>query len=231
MELTNNKNKMKKIISTISLVCIGVSALIGLGLLFKILELNEFIGKLMLSILTVFVVGICLMNAIDSIVKKNKFGIATIFMVLISSILVLIWIWLPLQKETILSNTYSKVVIIVSMVSIMLDVIVGNSVILGKKLLALQIICSLFLAYIEIVISLAILGNTTLLNSWQIFAACIIVFITLFIMLRVKVKGEQKAESNENISDDTIVITRSEYNSLKQRISDLEEELIKLKTK
>ena len=93
----------------------------------------------------------------------------------------------------------------------------------------IQIICGLTLAYIEVVISLAIFGNYFLIKSWQIFVASIIVFFTLLIMLRVKVKGEKKDGENEHLSKNKIIITKKEYNSLKQRITDLEAEIEQLK--
>lgn len=229
MKIFEDKNKMKKIISTVTLVCIGLSALIGLVLLFKVIGYSKLVGNLLLSILTVFIVGICLINAIESIFRKNKFGIATAIMIIISALLVLVWIWLPTQTETAFADIYSKIVIIVSMISIMLNVIVGNSIISGKKLLFIQIICGVTLAYIEVVVSLAIFGNYFLIESWQIFVACIIVFLTLFIMLRVKVKGDKKEVESDHLPKNKIIITKEEYDSLKQRITDLNAEIEQLK--
>ena len=98
------------------------------------------------------------------------------------------------------------------MVSILLDLIVGNYILLGKSLLFIQILQYLSFAYVELVLAFVILGSAALIVYWQIFVLAIIVALTLYIVLKVKEKNIAQKETES--SEELVTITKAEYEEL-----------------
>lgn len=225
-----NKQKLRKVISIVSIVSVVIAAAIGLGLLFKVLSYSEPVGNILLSVLTVFVAGFCMLNAVEAVARKNKVGIITVLLILISALLILIMIWAGKYFGDIY-NTYSKVVIIIAMASLLFDLIIGNYVVMQKKKLFLQIINYLSFIYVEVVISFLVLGNPNLILHYIPFVACIIVFLTTFAILRIMVRekrdGASVGEGNVVVSKNEIDVLKAENESLKaenERLKKLLEE-------
>ena len=215
MSILRDGKKLFKIVSTEIIVCVVAAALIGLGLLFGLIPSSDIIGKIMLTLLTLFIAGLLLLNSISAVKVGNKLGLFAAFMLMLSAVLFFVLIWAGDALGDFMSF-FSYFIVIVSMVSIMLDVIVGNYIRLGKRLLAVQIIFYLSLAYIETTLAFAILGNSALINLWQIFVTAIIVVITLYIVLKVKQKNVSDADISKKCNDDEYVtITRTEYENIK----------------
>ena len=192
-DYSENKRVLRKIITITAISCVAIAGLIGLALLFNIFSYADFIGNILLTVLIVFLAGMCLLNAIDAIAKMNKTGIITAGFVLLSSVLFLVMVWAGKFFGG-FYDAYAKITVIIAMASILLDVIVGNYIVMGKKNLVLQIIDYIALVYIEIAIALAILGFDTLIKIWTLFGAVVIVFIVLYIILRVLAKAKRSNE-------------------------------------
>ena len=110
------------------------------------------------------------------------------------------------------------------MVSILLNLIVGNYIQLKKSLLLVQIVQYISVAYVELVLALVILGNTALIVYWQIFVLAIIVALTLWIVLKVKIKNIAQRETENSVNADgkeLITITKAEYEEMKAEIERL----------
>ena len=104
------------------------------------------------------------------------------------------------------------------MISILLDLIIGNYIILGKSLLVVQVFQYLSFAYVELVIAFAILGSSALISLWQVFVLAIIVALTLYIVLKVKEKAIAQKEVETKVNgngDGFVTITKAEYEELK----------------
>ena len=208
-----SKKGFVRIISTVILTCVIASAVIGLGLLFRLLSLSDTLVSILLSLLTVFIAGLFLLNSINAVTAGNKFGIFVACMIIISAILFLLLIWM---KN--LGVVFNYVIVIVSMISILLNLITGHFIVLGKSLIAVQVFLYLSFAYVELVLSFLILGNAKLIEHWQIFVAAIIIAITLYVFLKVKEKNiaQREVETKANIkADEYVTITKQEYEELK----------------
>ncbi len=219
------KKKLFKIVSAEILVCVIAAALIGIGLLFKVIEGSELIGNIMLTLLTLFIAGLFLLNSINAVTAGNKVGIAAAIMLIISVLLCIVLIWAGSLLGDFLI-TYSRITVIVAMVSILLDLIVGNYIILGKSLIIVQIFQYLSFAYVELVIASVILGSTALIELWQIFVTAIIVALTLYIVLKVKEKSIAQKETATRINsagEECLTITKQEYEELKAAAAKLKE--------
>lgn len=219
------KKKLVKIVSAEILVCVISAALIGIGMLFGLIKGTDLIGNIMLTLLTLFIAGLFLLNSINAVTAGNKLGIAAAIMLVISALLCIVLIW----ASTLLGdfyNTYGKITVIVAMVSILLDLIVGNYIILGKSLLLIQVFQYLSFAYVELVIAFVILGSNVLINVWQLFVLAIIVALTLYIVLKVKEKNiaQKEIENIINVNgDEFVTITKVEYEELKAAAARLKE--------
>lgn len=215
-----NKKSLVKITSAITLISVIVAALLGLGLLFSIFESNWWIERVLLSCLTLVVAGVLAFNSIRAMTSGNKVGVIAGILIPVSAVLFLILIWLV----NVLGDLFSPflyVVVIVSAISILLNIIISNYVALGKSLLLLQVIFYLLVAYVIFVLSALILGYPSLIvNLWMVFAAVIIVMLTLFIVLVVKKKTILQNET-EKIAEGYIKIRKSEYEEMKAEIARL----------
>lgn len=219
------RKKLFKIISAEILVCVISAALIGIGLLFGLFKGTDVIGQIMLTLLTLFIAGLFLLNSINAVTAGNKVGIAAAIMLVVSALLCIILIWAgDLLGD--FYDTYARITVIVAMVSILLDLIVGNYIILGKSLLVVQIFQYLSFAYVELVIAFLILGSEALINVWQIFVLAIIIALTLYIVLKVKEKNIAQKETETKVNangEEMVTIMKKEYEELKAAAEKLKE--------
>ena len=226
--------KLKKILTLVTIVCLATAGLIGI--LFLINTTADFIGdnfsaflvKFLLTLLVVFSAGLFLLNAVEAISRKSIFGFISAGLIAVSSIMFLVFIWFLWQKID-EGSTYLHLTWIVSAITILFNVIVSNVIGLGKKLLPLQIITYLTLFYIELAIVLLISGNNALLGDiWLIFAIVAIVWLVFTIILSIKKKSIARAAVSEAIqapADDTVTLSKAEYQALLDKIAELENQL------
>ena len=200
-----------------------VASFIGEGL-------STILVRVLLTLLVVFTAGLFLLNAVEAITRKNIFGFIATGLIGLSSVMFLVFIWGLWQKID-EGSTYLHLTWVISAVTILFNVIVGNVIVIGKKLLPLQIANYLTLFYVELVIVLLICGNATLFegNRWLIFAIDAIVWIVLTVLLSIKKKAVVRASVNGNVpkadKQETVTITKSEYQALLDKIADLENQL------
>lgn len=215
------KFDLKKVITVTSLVCVGVSVVLGILLLLGIVPANALVGKIYLSLLTVFISGIFLLNALETLNRKNVFGYITSGFIGLSAVMFLISIWGEL------GGTFLQVTVWTAMATILLDMFIGNVIVLEDRYLFLQIPEYICLAYIEVVVGLCITNLTPIyiLNAWQIFAVAVLLFLGLFIAISIILKGERGKEPAPDKKK--VVLTQKEYQALLDKIKDLEEKLAK----
>ena len=217
-------NSFFKAITIAIIACVVAAALIGIGLLFNIVKPTDTVGKIMLTLLTIFIAGLFLLNSVNALAAGNKVGIVSAFMLSISALLCIGLIWLKGVMGDFV-GVYGKIVVIVAIASILLNLIIGNYVTFGKKLIVIQIIQYITFAYVELVLAFVILGNNTLINFWHVFAICAIVTLTLYAVLTVKQKGVFQANGGASaVADgDVVTISREEYERLKDAEKQLKE--------
>ena len=218
------KKTLVKSVSTVILVCVIAAAVIGLALLFNLIGGSTLLGNIMLSLLTVFIAGLFLLNSINAITAGNKVGIFSAYMIVASAILFLLLIWVSEHFGS-FSTTFNYIIVIVSMLSVLLNLIIGHYIVLGTKLLAVQVALYVCVAYVELVLSFLILGNEALITVWQVFVAAIIIAITLYVVLKVKEKNIAQTTREQSVkgSDEYITITKTEYENLKAEVERLRE--------
>lgn len=214
--MVKDRKKLVKAVSTLIIVCVVIAAIIGLLLLFNMIEGSTLIGNIMLTLLTVFISGLFFLNSVNAIVKGNKLGIAAAIAIMICAVLYILLIWIG-DTITEAFTLYPHFVVILSMASIFLNLVISNYITLGKSLLGLQVALYISFGYIETAAAFAILGNPVLIEVWQIFVAAIIVSLALYVVLKVKQKNIAQAESQNKLGEngEFVTITKEEYERLK----------------
>lgn len=215
-----NRKTLLKTVSAFSMASVIVAALIGLGLLFAVFDYSDVIGKILLSALTLFIAGILGFNSINAITSGNKISIAAGIMLIVSAALFLILIWLGDYLGG-FYDAYIYIVVIISMLSVLLNVIIANYVALGKSLLAIQVIFDICLAYILLTLSFVIFGSSALIQFWQIFVADAIVVLALYGVLKIKGKNIAQKETEIKAVGGYITIKKEEYEQMKAEIERL----------
>ena len=212
--IKKDKKKLVKAISTGIITCVVIAAVIGLLLLFKIIEGSDLLGKIMLTLLTLFISGLFFLNSVNAIVKGNKLGLASAIAIMVCAILYILLIW----AEDVLGQVevYTYFVVILSMLSIFMNLVISNYIVLGNNLIAIQVVLYIAFGYIETTLAFVILGNSVLIDIWQVFVAAIIVAVTLYVILKVKQKNIQNtAAISVSENGEYVTITKEEYDRLK----------------
>lgn len=220
--IKKDKKKLVKAISTEIIICVVIAAVIGLMLLFDIIDGSDLLGKIMLTLLTLFISGLFFLNSVNAIVKGNKLGLASAIAIMVCAILYILLIW----AEDVLGQVevYTYFVVILSMLSIFMNLVISNYIVLGNNLIAIQVVLYIAFGYIETTLAFVILGNSVLIDIWQVFVAAIIVAVTLYVILKVKQKNIQNTAATAN--GEYVTITKEEYDRLKaaeERLKELEQ--------
>jgi len=217
--------KIKKILTNTSIICIVIAAVIGLLLLFKLFSATSLLGSIMLTLLTVFVSSIFLITSVDVLGKNKKFGIFSVSSIAISAILFLIMIWYSAISHNEINGIFFKATVTLAAISLLANLVFSLVLSLGKHLVPVQLLCYLCFIFIEtVLLIMAYSGNADILQGifTTILSAVAIVFVVSYIVLKIKAKGFKEKDN-----EDYIKITKEEYESLKNRIKELEEKLAK----
>ncbi len=219
-----SKKILVKSVSIEILVCVIAAAIIGLGMLFGLVKASDLVGNVMLSLLTLFIAGLFLLNSINAVTSGNKVGIFSAIMLIVSAVLFLILIWLGGSLGS-FSTAFTYIIVIVSMSSILLNTIISHYIALGTSLLIVQVFMYINLAYVEIVTSFIILGNSELIKVWQIFVMAIIITLTLYIVLKVKKKNIAQNQTEQSLldSDEYVTLKKSDYENILAELNRLRE--------
>ena len=208
-----NRKQVFKIISTVILVCVIASAIIGLAKLFGIIGDSALLGKIMLTLLTTFIAGLFMLNSINALTSGNKLGAVAFALIAVSALLFYILIWLA-EFFGDFYTAYTYIVVIVSMISILINLIIGTSIFLKWRLLGVQIPFYVAFAYIQFAISCSIFGNSYFIGALLTpLIAVIIVTFTLFLVLEVKKKNLAQTAA-ETADAELVKIPKAEYDAL-----------------
>ncbi|MBR2975102.1 MAG: hypothetical protein IKC47_05115 [Clostridia bacterium] len=223
--------KLKKILTLVTIVCLATAGAIGILFLINIEadflgDATKFLVKVLLTLLVVFLAGLFLLNSVEAIARKNILGFVSAGLIGLSSLMFLVSIWAGLNE-----GFYIHLTCIIAAITILFNMIVANVIVIGKKLLPLQIITYVTLLYVELAIVLLICGSNALFGDiWLIFAVDAIVCVVLSIVLSIKRKSVVRASVNQTeaapaVAEEMVTITKSEYQALQNRIAELENQL------
>lgn len=216
-------------ISSIVTLVVAVGMLIG-----AIFGLKVFQGTLLKVLLTfsILCAGSTLyLNAVDIYSKKRILSIIDMALLGVLIILGLIIVW----TGTELLSTFGKITAILSLATILFNIIISNYLKLGKSQKVLQIITYVLIIVLDILLTLIICGVKLFELGWfwKVFAViCLVTFILLVTLtiLSKKVKPEQVISVKPKLKDGYIEVEKVVYDALIAKVEKLEKELEKLKS-
>ncbi len=216
---------MKKYLTYITL---GLVAVVTVMALLGLFGVPVFLGaglKVLLSLVTLTVVGILLLNTIELIEKKNIIAYVSAGLIILSAILFLAIIWGGIGIVT----TFGKLTVCVSMISVVFNIIVGNVLKLGKKYLVLQLIEYLLLTVLVVLISIGVFSADLGFLGEIYFWAIVIVAFAMGIALSVFAKKvvNDRLVSN-TVKEGYVQVKKEEYDALVQENAALKQKIAEL---
>lgn len=224
-ELMNEK-LIKKWITIVSIVSISISGILGILYATKVLKDSVYLGNVFLTLLTFVVVGLLLLNCVSMPKDKEKMGFASMILIGASMLFTLITIWIgPLRSNKVFLN----IVIWICALSIFMNILIGNYLKLEKKLLIIQIISYVLLAYLEFILCGSILEYAFIekITNGIVTGAMVIAWLTLSIILFIKGKDanlklkEEKEHSEYIVPEGMMLISIKEYEEMTHELEEL----------
>lgn len=217
--------KLKKIITKISVACVIAAGLIAILYLvncsanFIEETLSQLLVKILLTLLVVFLSGLFLLNAVDAIGNKNLFGLISAGLIGVCAALFFISIWGGIE------GAFLNATIIIAAITILFNTIVGNSLAMGKNSLILQIISYVALAVFEGFIVVGIIGADFDFFSDNIVTIAIIGVIWAVFAVILLFRKKALASKMLEVNGGTVTITKAEYEAMLFKIQELEKKL------
>lgn len=221
--------KLKKVLTGVSLTCIAISAALLIAAVFGLNVFGGILLKVLLSVATIAVASGISINEI-SVIRRNKIlGFVGLALLGVSSIFALIIFWAVIAA----TDAFAKITIIISISSIVFVIIISQYTKLLKHYFPLQICAYVALIAIDIIVSVSIGGyNLFALPSFITwFVILCIVAVSLQIALAVlgsKHKGEEDYAAIKN--KDMVMVNKAEYEALLAENQSLKEQIEKLKS-
>lgn len=209
-------NLAKKIVSytiIFSAICLSIIILLAL---FKVIELGGVYLNLLFTVLTFFGAGLVSLNSVSSIGKNNILIFISLFLLILSMILVLILVW---SKKT--SDVFNNITWSIVTLSVAINFIVSFSLKLGKSSIIWQTITYTVYGLATILILLAI--NVKAVSSWDGFTYVLVPLILLALIF-TSILFTLGKKNNEGLSE-YVTLTKKEYDEMQNRIKELEKML------
>lgn len=208
---------MKKALTITSISCIIVSALLGILFAFGVIEIEGFLGKLLLTLLIVGIGALLSLNGASLLERSfNILAIISLAFISLSCLLAVIQFWAGFKW-----GLFGQLTLIISIFSILFNFIVSYILKLGRQKLGYQIATYSFMAIFDIFITIQII-NGDFLDGF-ITRIFIVDIILAFVGMAILAILSKKSLNNEN--PDFVKIPKAEYQALKERIAELEKEL------
>ncbi len=224
-------NKTKKVLMIISLSTLALSCLMLILAIFKV-KIFEGVPLRILLISSAIAISCAVSITEINIIKQKKvLGLVSLSLLMLSVLFALIIFCSPLLNN---ANAFNRLTGILSIFSILFMIIISLNTKLEKKFFALQIITYIFVCVIDIMLSLLIAGvdlfNITAMT--EIFWILIVVSVGLLITLSVLSSKKNVENINKhNDNNETITITKTEYDALLKENAELKEKIKKLTNK
>lgn len=224
-------NKTKKVLMIISLSTLALSCLMLILAIFKV-KIFEGVPLRILLISSAIAISCAVSITEINIIKQKKvLGLVSLALLMLSVLFALIIFCSPLLNN---ANAFNRLTGILSIFSILFMIIISLNTKLERKFFILQIITYIFVCVIDIMLSLLIAGvdlfNITAMT--EIFWILIVVSVGLLITLSVLSSKKNVENINKhNDNNETITITKTEYDALLKENAELKEKIKTLTNK
>ena len=220
--------KIKKLLSTISIISLVIIVGILISAIFGAKVFNGITLKIILTCALLTSVSTFSLSALTYIDKKKTLSIVNLLMLLALCVCGLIIIWFNLF------GVFGQITMTLAIATVLIGIINSNVIKLGKRYFKFQILAILVIAVADVLLTLIVWN----LLDWkqagviQWFVVAMIVAFAMTAILSIlarKSAGEEienlKAGAKQKLSDDEMVIKKSEYEAMQQKIAELESKL------
>ncbi len=210
----------KKTLMYTSLVALAVCIVLLIGSLFGLKTFEGALLKLLETFATIAVAGFFAINALTMTEKNKIIGFVCAGLLGFLSLLLIIIFWTNIPW-----GIFQQLVFVLTIATVLFNIIVNLNLKLDKNLLVLQIITYILIGIIDVILTMVIFGSKILTNDaiLKVFiAGCIIVF-GLLCALEILSKKVEKTP---------MLIKQGELNdvdSLKTQVKALQEENARLR--
>lgn len=209
----------KKVLMYLSLATLSISIILLITALFGVKVFEGNLLKLLETCATLAIAGFFSMNAITMTEKNKIMGYVCLGLLGTLSLCLLIIFWASTK------GVFPKLVFVLTIATILFNIIVNLNLKLDKNFLILQVITYILITTIDVILTLLIFGKNVLENSTVLklfIAGCIVVFGLLCALAILGKKVEK---------DNPVATPKEDVSSLKARIKQLESENAVLKEK
>lgn len=217
--MEENMKTAKKVLMYTSLATLSVSIILLITAVFGVKVFEGGLLKLLETCATLAIAGFFSINALTMTEKNKTMGYVCLGLLGVLSLCLLIIFWANTK------GVFPNLVFVLTIATILFNIIVNLNLKLDKNFLVLQIITYVLIAVIDIILTLLIFGKNVLENSTVLklfIAGCIVVFGLLCALTILGKKVEK---------EHPMVVSKEDTASLKNRIKQLEEENAILKEK
>lgn len=213
--------KTKKILMTTSLCTLAICIILLIGAIFGMETFKGTLLKVLESCATIAIAGFFSINALTMTRKNKTLGYVCLSLLGLLSLCMLIIIWASVK-----AGTFTKLVYILLIATVLFNIIVTLNLNLDKRFFALQIITYVLIFAIDVILTLVIFGSNILKGSvLKLFiAGCIIVFGLMCALAILSKKTDKEEPPKEDIASlkKRIAELEAENKALKEQISNME---------
>ena len=217
--------KIKKGLTLTSVIAICGAVALLIGAIFGLEVFSGYWLSLLLTFGTVALASGFAINSVNYIKVKRVVSIICLSLLGFLTVCALVIFWAKVP----VGNWFSKVTCILALATVFFNIIMSLYIQLGDKQKALQIVTYILVAVIDIFLTVVILGiNLFKYNGvWQTFGvACLVVLALLCTLAVLSKKNYTNVDAEMNaMGDEYIQVRKSEYNELKARVAELEDQL------
>lgn len=164
-----------------------------------------------------------------NVVKQKKtLGYVSLSLLAMSTLFAIIIFCSPLLEK---ANVFNQITEIVSIFSILFLIITSLYAKLGKKIIALQIVCYICLCAIDIILSLQILNVEVFKIKVILDIFLILLVITIGTIIALLVVSSKKPEVEKNTLVESVTISKTDYQRLIEENKNLKKQLELLQDK
>ena len=205
---------MKKLLIKVTIVSVILSAIMGIGLILKLIEINDVLGKILLTLLTLGVGSLLSLNSVDLLEEKfNILALISLSLLGISCIMAIVEFWAWFEW-----GIFTKLIIVISVFSVLFNLIVSFISKLGKSKIYYQIFTYLFMGVLDILLTMLVFDSKVANDLfWRIFVIDLIFAFVGFVLLTIFTK-------KPNNDGEYIKIKREEYQKLLDELESLKKE-------
>lgn len=219
----------KKILTTVSLICVVVSVGLLIGAIFGLRVFKKPLLAVLLSFATVGVASAFSINSLTMHKKNRTIAYATLGLMGVTTLMALIIYFSNFSTAV----YFNKVILVLGIFAVLFNIIVSLILKLDKRYLILQIITYLIILAIDIILTLQVFRVDVfgIKGFWKIFLVLCLLAFGLLCTTSIISRKTASDEKDDTIKSKKVSLTAEQYKEMTDKIASLEAENAELRRK